>query len=31
MAKGLKCIVHYIQININDKQRFDLPLKILSK
>ena len=31
MVKSLRCVVHYIQVDMEDKHRFNSPLKILSK
>lgn len=31
VVKSLRCVVHYIQVDMEDKHRFNSPLKILSK
>ena len=31
VTKSLPCVVHFIQVDMQDKSRFNSPLKILSK
>ena len=31
VVKSIRCVVHFIQVDMEDKHRFNSPLKILSK